>query len=177
MGTRHFLIMYFLSGVLGGLFYLMLPSRGVPCVGASGAIFGIIGAFAALYPHRQITLLLFFVFPVTMKAWILAAAFALLQLLFFVSGGGGNIAYSVHLAGIAAGYVYALVVFRPEMIARLRARFRPRPKHLRMMHKEPPVDSASPDDVDAILDKIAAKGISSLTKRERAILDEASKRR
>jgi hypothetical protein len=54
MGSRHFLAMYLLSGVLGGLGWIWLsPHSHALCVGASGAIYGVLAAFATLYPRRR----------------------------------------------------------------------------------------------------------------------------
>ena len=40
----------------------------IPCVGASGAIFGLLTGYATLFPQRRVTLLVFFILPVTMTA-------------------------------------------------------------------------------------------------------------
>ena len=70
MGSKHFLAMYLLSGILGGLGWIWLsPHPQALCVGASGYIFGVLAAFATLYPRRRLTMLIFFVFPVTLMAW------------------------------------------------------------------------------------------------------------
>ena len=119
MGRRQFLVMYFLSGILGGVGWLMISAGAKPsslyCVGASGAIFGIIGAFAALFPQRRITLLLFFVIPITMRAWVLAILLASLEMAFLLTNAfdiDRNIANAAHLGGGLAGLVYARMVFR-----------------------------------------------------------------
>ena len=93
IGTKQFYLLFLLSGVLGGVGWLLISSQEwAVCIGASGAVFGIIGAFAALFPHRPITLLLFFVLPITMKAWILAVSLAVLELLFLLGEGPGDVA-------------------------------------------------------------------------------------
>jgi membrane associated rhomboid family serine protease len=73
LGRRGFLILYFASGVVGGLFQvlaaLLVPSQfSGAVVGASAGAFGLTAAFAVLYPNRPLMLLLFFVLPVTMRA-------------------------------------------------------------------------------------------------------------
>ena len=79
MGSKHFLAMYLLSGLLGGLGWLWLsPDPYAACVGASGAIFGILAAFATLFPRRELTLLIL-VFPVTAMAWKVVAGLALIE--------------------------------------------------------------------------------------------------
>ncbi len=175
IGTRHFVVLYFLAGVLGGLGWLVVSRVGV-CIGASGAIFGVIAAFATLYPHRPITLLLFFVLPITMKAWVLAAVMTLVSLLYVIGHFEDGIAHSAHLAGVVAGYVYTYTLFRGGA-ARFRIpwRFRRAPK-LRVLKGEDAF-SSDPSEVDRILDKIAQEGMSGLTKRERDVLERASRER
>lgn len=161
IGARHFLILYFLSGILGGIGWLFISDAPwAVCIGASGSIFGVIGAFAALFPQQPMMLLLL---PVTFKAWQLAVALALLQLVFLLSSPQHGIAYSAHLAGGVAGYVYALALFRG-----LGGVTRP----WRSWRRENPV---SQDELDSILDKIAREGIHSLSRRERTVLDKASR--
>src|ERR1035438_2063723 len=73
LGRNSFLTLYFASGVIGGLFQglagVLLPERfGGPVVGASAGAFGLVAAFATLYPERPLMLLLFFIIPVNMRA-------------------------------------------------------------------------------------------------------------
>lgn len=115
IGRNQFFIMYFVSGILGGIGWLIISAAETPtapCIGASGAVFGIIGAFAALFPRRPITLLLLFVIPVTMKAWVLAVVLGSLELVLLLTHAfGGHIANAAHIAGGLAGFIYAYVVF------------------------------------------------------------------
>ncbi len=175
MGSKHFLAMYLLSGLLGGLGWLWLsPHPYAVCVGASGAIYGVLAAFATLFPRRQLTLLVFFIFPVTMMAWQLVAGLAVIE--FLLAGGdrASGIAHTAHLAGAFAGFLYIDQLFENTTLRRLWARLRdyvaqrphtPRPA-------PPPPDQA---EVDRILDKISAQGIQSLTKTERQTLHRASR--
>lgn len=172
MGTRHFLTMYALSGVMGGLAWVLLHPYGV-CVGASGAIFGVLGALTALHPHRLITVLIFFVFPVTMKTWVLAVGLMVIQLLFLFGQTGMNVAFDVHVAGGLAGYIYTLIVFRPEVVARLRHRLKMKGK-LKVVSKPAAPNAA---EIDRILDKVAKEGLNQLTQKEREILEHASRKR
>lgn len=170
MGTRHFVIMYLISGVLGGLSWVLVSRYGV-CVGASGAIFGILGAMTALEPRRPITLLVFFVLPVRMQTWVLMVGLMVLQSLFLIMRPGGDIAYGVHVAGGIAGYIYTLMVFRPEVLRRFRHRLRMKGK-LKVVPR-----SVLPEalDIDRVLDKVAREGLASLSRKERDLLDRASR--
>lgn len=174
IGSKHFLAMYLISGVLGGLGWLwLMPLPGAECVGASGAIFGVLAAFATLYPRRQLTLLIFFIFPVTMMAWQLVAGLALIEFI-LANNDNSGVAHTAHLAGAFAGFLYIDQLFENAHLRRLWARLRDyiaqRPHTPRA--GPPPPDQA---EVDRILDKISAQGIQSLTKAERQTLHRASR--
>ena len=169
LGKKHFYIMFLFSGLVGGLCWLLLNLSGyVSLVGASAGIYGVLFAFAALYPNRRL-MLIFFPF-VTFKAWVLVLCFAVLELIFLVSREGGMIAYAAHLGGGLAGCFYALIGFRKGLVSwvwhRTKSRYTQR--------KEA---AYSPAAVDTILDKVAREGIHSLTKKERTVLDQASRNR
>ncbi len=71
------------------------------CIGASGGLFALIGACAALFPRRRV--LLFLVWPV--RANRFAAVLGILTVVFLIYG-LGNVAHLTHLAGGVAGYLY-----------------------------------------------------------------------
>jgi membrane associated rhomboid family serine protease len=97
-GTRRFLRFYLTCGVGAGLVILLwnslIPSNfGVPTLGASGAIYGVLMAFSLTWPDRTIMLLFP---PIPIKAiWFIPVLF-LLQ----VGFGGGNISHAGHLGGV-----------------------------------------------------------------------------
>lgn len=187
IGTRKFFMLYFAGGMLGGLGWLLITAGQTTgfCIGASGAIFGILGAFAALFPKRPITLLVFFVFPVTMQARSLAIALAVFSLLATVAQ-PGNIAYAAHLAGGLVGYFYILLLnpqgghfMRPtlrQLINDLRWRwYRRKFKVMSTEESRANEDSPTTAEVNAVLEKISKYGIKNLTRREHEILKSASK--
>ncbi|HOW97790.1 MAG TPA: rhomboid family intramembrane serine protease [Kiritimatiellia bacterium] len=170
LGSRKFLLLYFISGLLGGLGWVWIEdSPLVTCIGASGAVFGILGAFAALFPNQPITLLLFYVVPVTLRAWVLAVILGLVELMFLLSPGSGSVANAAHLAGGLAGYFYALGLVRGERSGARSWR------KVAKLFTPPPADDAR--ELDRLLDKIANHGLHSLTPREREWLDRASRAR
>jgi membrane associated rhomboid family serine protease len=70
-------------------------------IGASGAIYGILLAYALYFPTRPI--LMFFLFPVQAKYFVMIlGGLALL----FAAGGGGGVAHTAHLGGLVTGYIY-----------------------------------------------------------------------
>lgn len=191
VGTRRFLSLYFGCGILAGLGWILIS--GTPashCLGASGAIFGVLGAFAGLFPQRQVTLLVLFVIPVTMRARTMAIALGLFSLLAIISQ-PGQIAYAAHLVGGLAGYLYGLYgvneglghgSFNPRQWWN-DLRWRWHRRKFKVLHEsdrdwktktdEPP----SPQEVDEVLAKISKWGLDRLTPRDRDILDRASRRK
>lgn len=191
LGWKSFLTLYFSSGVIGGLFQVLLGAIvggafALPVVGASAGAFGLVAAFAVLYPERTLTLLLFFVIPVSLRAKFLLLFCGLLTFFGLVFP-TDNIAHAAHLGGMLSGIVfvrYAIHWHWPHFPQRRARPFRPLVKvsrgdyggwgHHKAVEDEdlPPEDFLS-REVDPILDKISAHGIQSLTERERRILEKA----
>src|SRR5437868_5308887 len=103
-GTRRFLKYYFLCGMAAGVCVLIanLLTRDVATIGASGAIFGVLVAFAVLYPNQ--TVLMNFLFPI--KAKYMVMIYAAIELLFPFRLGQSGVSTIAHLGGMAFGYVY-----------------------------------------------------------------------
>ena len=172
-GTSSFLKYYFTCGVGASIFVLLtsLNSR-IPVVGASGAIYGILVAFAMLYPDSIIYL--YFLFPIKAKHFaILVGAVAFLS---GISGGKSNIAHFGHLGGLLVGYVYLKVPlwkyrFHPERLLTVlrlpRISLKRRKKYKTESYK-------IEEKVNQILDKILVHGVASLTAEEKRIMDEYS---
>ena len=109
-GTRYFLQFYFVTGIGAGLLtvvFSLLPlgiARHVfeaTIMGASGAIFGLLLAYAMYFPRRP--LLLFFVFPVETRYAVMI--FGALELFFTVTGVSG-VANATHLGGLLVAYLF-----------------------------------------------------------------------
>jgi membrane associated rhomboid family serine protease len=188
LGGRRFLALMFSSGIVGGVFQVLTailwPALfGGQVVGASACAFGLVAAFAMMFPERELTMLIFFVIPVRMRAktlLILSAVIAVMGIVFSESILGGNVANAAHLGGMAMGWFYVKKILKhPALIgADEETRFIP-PKLVKK--KMVPPEEKSPDEfleseVDPILDKISAHGIQSLTTRERAVLEAARKK-
>jgi len=198
LGARNFLLIMLSSGVIGGLFQVFptwvwpqLFGDG-PVVGASAGAFGLVAAFATLFPERELFILLFFIIPLRLKAWTLLIASACLALwgvLFSESFFGGHVANAAHLGGMFAGWLYVRKIIQGRWFHGQDAGVRPEPRppvvpaaaspsFWRAKPAKPDMD-VSPDEllktqVDPILDKISAHGLQSLTQREREILERAS---
>ncbi len=113
LGHMRFLALYFAAGIFEGLVYLAFGPN-MPCLGASGAIMGVMGAFLILYPHNNVRLVyLFFLVPgfAEFSSFWLLIAYAVMNVWGMISDSLGGIAYISHVAGFAlgAGVVAALV--------------------------------------------------------------------
>ncbi len=190
LGTRRFMALYGVCGVLAGLGWLAFSGGPlVRCLGASGAVFGVLGTFAALFPTRPVTLLVLFVIPVTMRARTLAIGLGLFNLLAMMHQPGA-IAYAAHVAGGAAGYLYGLRArygglprgaFDPRRWWNdlrwqwLRRRFRAVPGYPAPADPDAR-EEPTPAAVDQILDALSRRGFGSLSARDRDVLERASRR-
>jgi len=113
MGSSRFLVFYLACGVLAGLFHAYLNSTStLPTIGASGAIFGVLAAFAILFPFRW-TITLFGLIPVPVPAIISVVLMVLVQTAYVASGGVENIAHEAHVGGFLAG-VFLTLLFGPS---------------------------------------------------------------
>ena len=108
-GSRFFLRYYLVAGV--GASVITLASSLLPCsfsaatyttvtIGASGAIYGLLMAFAMHYPNAPI--LMFFVIPVPAKYFVMILG----AIAFISTPRGGGVAHVTHLGGLVAGYFY-----------------------------------------------------------------------
>ncbi len=162
VGTHRFFILYFMSGILGGLGWSMLSPDWHSCVGASGSVFGVLGAYAALHPNRE--LYIWGVLPV--KAWALVLGLGAYELFHTLGGPGGAVANAAHLGGGIAGYIYALIIGHPNFMRKIRWK-------AKIRNAQPEITQ---NEINRILDKAAAQGMQSLTRDERAKLKRAGKR-
>jgi len=117
LGHLRYLAFYLLAGVAAAAAQIAVgPGSPVPMVGASGAIAGVLAAYASLYPRAAITVLnpipilwIFFGLFFDLPAWIVIAEFFLVNLVNGVSstaqatGGAGGVAFFAHLGGFVAG--------------------------------------------------------------------------
>src|SRR5919198_2886781 len=105
-GTKKFTLFYFMSG-LGGLicYALFFRDSSYLLVGASGAVFGVMGAYALQWPKQEV--FLFWVVPMRVLTLVLLlVAFNLAMGLYSISGGGADIAYFAHLGGFLVAWLY-----------------------------------------------------------------------
>lgn len=194
-GSKKFLGFYLLCGVVAGLFHLLIsPLFGAPSaytLGASGAIYGVLIAFALFFPNRYI--FIYFLLPI--KAKYLITFIILLD--FLLINSGDSVARLAHLGGALTGLIYILVdkhstveiknLFRKSgfnnneynRFGSIKNPFKRKPKDIQeadytdLNNQDQKI---SQEEIDQILDKISRSGYQNLTEREKKILFEASKR-
>jgi membrane associated rhomboid family serine protease len=170
LGPRRFTWLYLLSGLSGGvlwlLFCLMVGDPSQRCVGASGSIYGVMVAAACLYPHR----LIYFYF-IRLKLWVLVAVLvgiAFYMTLITLKTGGGGVADGAHLGGAAYGF----------LAIKLRGRIRIVETFKEVVDEAKRTQSLQDAQrLDQILAKIKESGLNSLDAGERRFLEKQSKRR
>ncbi len=181
IGPKYFARLYLLGGLCGAALWLAFNFHSpASVVGASAGVLACVVAFATLFPDREITLLVFFVLPVRLKAKYLAWGLVALDLIPVLQHSQSNVAHLAHLGGAALGYLYIKQLgygTPPRWLLAWQA-FGDRLTFRRHRPVSKPSRELSPDDymrekVDPILDKIARDGMQSLTKAERRILESA----
>ncbi len=105
-GREKFLLIYFLSGIFGALLHILLtPFKYAPAVGASGAVFGIMAAYAVLYPKRKLMIFMFVGFLI-LPAWVLLLFFFLIETLLGLIAYADAVAHLAHVGGMMFGAIY-----------------------------------------------------------------------
>jgi membrane associated rhomboid family serine protease len=106
LGARRILMLYAVSVASGGVVQeitaLLMTTDAYPTIGASAGIFGVLFAYALLFPQRRVVLLFP---PVPMPAWLFATGYALFELLLGVTHESSGVAHFAHLGGMAGAIV------------------------------------------------------------------------
>lgn len=135
MTRPRFVAFYLLCGLAAAVAQVVTsPASGVPMVGASGAVSGVMGAYLVLYPRVRVFTLVplgFFLTSVALPAWMMLLFWAGLQVLSGVASigteAGGGVAFWAHVGGFGAGVVLVKLFARSDRVAAHEAhRWRPR---------------------------------------------------
>ena len=120
MGWFRFVVFYVICGLAAAAAQIASdPAAAIPMVGASGAIGGVMGAYARLYPKAHVIVLIFLGFFMTTVS---VPALAMLGYWFFLQvagglpslqGAGGGVAFWAHVGGFLAGFVLVKLMYRP----------------------------------------------------------------
>jgi membrane associated rhomboid family serine protease len=200
-GSKKFLTYYLLCGVVAGLFQLfltpMLGSSPAVTIGASGAVYGVLIAFALMFPDRYI--FLYFLIPIKAKYLI---GFLLIFEFMLIDSAHSNVAHLAHLGGALAGFLFIMFDKRIDVplkrlfnissgyrtgsrfqnpFSGLSDKFRRRKEDIEDakyydVNQKKEGDEITQEEIDRILDKISQSGYQNLSEREKRILFEASKK-
>lgn len=176
IGSREFLVVYFVGMVVGGLVWSIVASlvgdQG-SCVGASGAVSAVFIAFAVKAPRERMLLM----GVIEMPLFAIALLMLGMNVMGALGAGGSNVAYTAHLGGALFGGLYAYrdpnwsSLIQPGQLKRA---FRRKPR-LKLVKNEYG-DMVDKDDAeeDRILAKIREQGTGSLTSSERKFMQKRS---
>ncbi len=179
LGSRRFLTLYFVSGIGGAVLSAVFPyARYVPTLGASGALFGVMLAFARFWPRQVI---LFWFVPLEARWWVV-----LMTAMSLLGGAGGfrdGIAHFAHLGGFLGGWLYLKWMERWGPAAQWKrkasAPLAPRVSGTQALERWKRIDPAAlhpvnREELERVMAKVAAGGPAALTADERAFLDRFS---
>lgn len=198
LGRKRFVLALFGCGMAGGLLQgilmLVFPNTyGISVVGASAGVSGLLAIFALLEKDTEVRFYMILPIPAKSLLWIwggISLFFTIVPTHFR----SGSVANAAHLGGLLAGVAWVKLGWHHDYVklpweqwAERFANMRARSKSVKTGQTvavgrtdRPPVPAgpgeSTAEEVDAVLDKISARGINSLTTRERAILEAARKK-
>ena len=117
LGHLRFAGFYLLAGLAAAALQIAAdPGSGLPMVGASGAIAGVMGGYLLLFPKARvdvIAIIIIYIKMLTIPAGVLLGLWFLLQIFssFWTMGGDSGVAYWAHAGGFVAGIILALPIF------------------------------------------------------------------
>ncbi|MGH8047063.1 MAG: rhomboid family intramembrane serine protease [Chthoniobacterales bacterium] len=167
IGTPRFVALYLIGGIVGGLAQVLLGG-GELLIGASASVCAVLLALTTLFPRLPVMALLFFVLPIRMKAgtlgWVLVGA----SVAFWLSGFQPGVGHIAHLGGFATGFVFGLI---------FRGRLGEGGGNFVVLPDPPSGGPARMLTADDVVAKVLRRGIDSLTREERRILEERQRTR
>ena len=177
-GAREFVKYYFLCGLGAALVSIAFGwDSSIPTIGASGAIFGLLVAFAMIFPDAVVYVWFF----IPMRARTMAIVFGVLELM-MTMGHRPGIAGFAHIGGMLTGYIYLKFGWQLSSKTRYWSKVlsgalglsrRPRPRRRKRAGRG---GEDLENEVNRILDKVLVQGAESLTPEEKEIMRRYSKK-
>jgi membrane associated rhomboid family serine protease len=169
LGSKRFAQLYFISGISGALLsVLFAPYAAI--LGASAAVFGVMLAFAMFWPRVQI--LIWGIVPIEAR-WLVVITTAM-SIYSGLGGSQGGVADFAHLGGYLGAWVFLKAIDPARRVAKFRASTVGAPPGDKLANWKrvdvARVHEVNRDELNRILDKINAKGLTSLTPEERLFL-------
>jgi hypothetical protein len=168
LGSKRFITLYFIAGLTAALLGFIF-ARESAVIGASGAIYGVMLAYAYFWPRDRI--MIYGIIPV--EARILVIVYAAISI-FYLRGGGGGTAHYAHLGGLIGAFIYLRWLDANQGAKKFRAVVEPKIPETRLLNwkKVDPktVHEVNRDELNRILDKVSRSSLDSLTPDERRFL-------
>lgn len=177
MGGNRFMGLYLASGAGGAALSLLTPFSAI--IGASGAVFGVLLAFARYYPRERI--FIWGILPIESR--VLVALLALFSLYAGFSGAQAGVAHFAHLGGFVGGWVFLRLQERFSAAERFRRKVEAASVPTLIpgteLRRWKSVDASrmhplNREEYERILQKAEAVGASALTFQERAFMERVS---
>jgi hypothetical protein len=135
---------------------------------------GVLTAYAVMFPNRELTLLLFFILPVRMRARTLALGFAAISIFNGVLGSPDRVAHFAHLGGMLVGFLYMKIDWRHLSVGKFIRNLKSKSK-MNVHRKDEDEIERLRHLVDQVLDKANDVGMENLSREEKVFLKKASK--
>ena len=171
IGQRQFLFLYLFGAFSGELGHLFLMPSDCVLFGASGGVAAIFIAYATILPELEMTTLLLFMVPVRLKMRRLAQIALVGAVALLLYDRSGAVGHSAFVGGAIAGWFYAhLLGFgRTSLLQRILRQRRLEAARLQSIS----ADQFVAEEIDPLLEKISQRGLASLSRRERRLLEQA----
>ena len=124
MGHAKYFFFYLLCGIIAGLSHVLTTkyfgqSLYIPSLGASGAVSGVLGGYLLMFPRRSVHVWLFFIFTISVPAFLAVGVWFVFQVIngLGMIGGeeaAGGVAYAAHIGGFIAGLVLVKFFVRKQ---------------------------------------------------------------
>ncbi len=184
VGPRSFTVIYLGAGMLGALLDAAIAQvfGFAFVIGASGAVTGVLVAFAMLYPRAPIML---FLFP-PIEARYFVVGWIAIDILFLGSNDG--VARLVHIGGALGGYLLikahkngtdlsVIIRYFEHLFKKVKPERKPKNKNMRIVQDVEIVEEVEQSELDEILDKISRHGYDALSKEEKKKLFDLSNKK
>jgi membrane associated rhomboid family serine protease len=179
LGGRRFATLYLVSGIMGAVASVFFaPNAAI--IGASGAVFGVMLAFATFWPRDQI--LIWGILPV--EARVMVIAMTAMAVVFGFTGAQAGVAHFAHLGGFVGGWICLRAFRRGSDVKKWQAKAAPPVaressestlNRWRRIRREG-LHEVNRAELDRILDKISSQGMSSLSAGDREFLERFAAR-
>ncbi len=174
LGSKHFLGLYFTSGLMGALLHLVFSPQAA-IVGASGAIFGVMIGYAYFWPRDKVYI--WGILPIEVR--IMVVLMTALSLFGGFGSSSDGIAHFAHLGGFVGGIAYLMFLKHTGPFQKVQAKIIEPLARANDIQKWKSISrdrlhEVNRDEFDRIIRKLNETGVGNLSETEKAFLDRFS---